>query len=105
MVDFMLRFVEQALHYHFNSSLSAVGNKILDPFAGTGSFLARLCSDDLNLIPTKNLLQKFSTDIFALELQPLAFYGCQINLQYTLQNRLDNIEFQQINHHILLADT
>ena len=105
MVDFMLKSVEEVLRYHFNSSFNARGNYVLDPFAGTGSFITRLCSKDLNLIQKDNLSYKFSNELYAVELQPLAYYGCKLNVEQTINQRLGFSHNRLTNNHILLGDT
>ena len=42
IVDFIIRSVSDLLHEHFGASLGDEGVHILDPFTGTGTFVARL---------------------------------------------------------------
>ena len=106
VVDFMLKSVQSILKHHFNSGFNSRGNLILDPFAGTGSFLTRLCDKSLDLIDTSNLHYKFTKELYAIEIQPLAYYGCRLNLEQTVMHRLqkDNLPTDLKINNILLGD-
>ncbi len=89
VVDFILKSVDEALKKHFGRRLSDKNVHILDPFAGTGSFLVRLIHS--GLIDTKDLKRKYGANGAALELHAneillLAYYIATINVEraYTL---------------------
>ena len=47
IVDFIIRSVNEALQEEFGQTLGSEGVHILDPFAGTGTFITRLLQSDL----------------------------------------------------------
>ena len=64
IVDFMLRSADAVCRKHFGHGLTDEGVHVLDPFAGTGTFLYRLLTgqrtDGGPLIEDDDLLRKFS---------------------------------------------
>lgn len=84
VVDFILNSVDQALQKHFGRRLSEKNVHILDPFAGTGSFLVRLIHS--GLISSKDLKRKYGANGAPLELHAneillLAYYIATINVE------------------------
>ena len=91
IVDFMLKGVNYLLKTEFNNaSFNSKNVKVLEPFAGTGSFINRLLSEDLNLIEKKNLEYKYKHDIYANEIMLLPYYIASINISETFNNRQNN---------------
>ena len=80
-VDFIIYSVEEILQKEFNSSLKDKGVHIIDPFTGTGSFIARLLQS--NIIPTNKLAEKYQYEIHANEMLLLAYYIATINIEAT----------------------
>lgn len=79
VVDYILRSADVALQRHFGKRLSDRGVSILEPFAGTGTFITRLLQ--LGLIRPEDLRYKFSQEIFANELVMLSYYIAAINIE------------------------
>jgi len=79
VVDFILKSTEAALHKHFGESLASSGVQILDPFAGTGTFLVRLIQS--GLIDPEHLQHKFDHELHANEIVLLAYYIATINIE------------------------
>lgn len=79
IVDFILRSADAALRRHFGESLASPGVQILDPFAGTGTFLVRLIQS--GLIDPEHLRQKFDGEFHANEIVLLAYYIATINIE------------------------
>lgn len=79
IVDFILKSANWALGEHFGKSLSDRGVSILEPFAGTGTFVARLLQ--LGLIRPEDMEHKYLNEIFANELVLLSYYMASINIE------------------------
>ena len=66
IVDFMLRSADAACRKHFGYGLTAENVHVLDPFAGTGTFLHRLLTatrpDGTPLIEDEDLQRKYAGD-------------------------------------------
>lgn len=80
VVDFIIHSVDVLLKKHFNLSLNDRCVKILDPFAGTGTFLTRLLESGF---VTTNLYEKYRYDLLANELILLAYYIATVNIETT----------------------
>lgn len=105
VVDFMLKGVNYLLQTEFNnSSFNTENVKILEPFAGTGSFISRLLSEDLNLIAKDNLEYKYKNDIYANEIMLLPYYIASINVSETFNNRQNNNSYLPYDN-IIWTDT
>ena len=79
IVDFILQSVDEAMKDHFGETLGSRGVHIIDPFTGTGTFIARLLQ--LGLIAPKEMKHKFSKEIHANEIVLLAYYVAAINIE------------------------
>ncbi|MFZ1539728.1 MAG: type ISP restriction/modification enzyme [Chromatiaceae bacterium] len=79
VVDFILKSADAALRQHFGESLASSGVQILDPFAGTGTFLVRLIQS--GLIDPEALRHKFAHELHANEIILLAYYIATINIE------------------------
>lgn len=79
VVDFILKSADAALRKHFGESLASPGVQILDPFAGTGTFLVRLIQS--GLIDPAQLRHKFEHELHANEIVLLAYYIATINIE------------------------
>lgn len=80
VVDFIINSVDILLRRHFGVSLNDRPVKVLDPFAGTGTFLTRLLESGLI---DGNLYEKYKNDLFADELVLLAYYIATVNIETT----------------------
>jgi predicted helicase len=81
VVDFIIRAVEHALREHFDTTLSADGIHVIDPFTGTGTFIVRLLQS--GFIKPQDLLRKYTSELHANEILLLAYYIAAINIEAT----------------------
>ena len=79
VVDFIIHSADDAMRTAFGQSLGDPGVAIIEPFAGTGTFVARLLQ--LGVIPPDALEHKYKNDIFANELVLLSYYIASINIE------------------------
>lgn len=79
IVDFINQSVADVLKNEFHTSIDAEGIHVLDPFTGTGTFIARLMQS--GLIAKDKLPAKFKNDLHANEIMPLAYYVASMNLE------------------------
>jgi len=80
IVDFINRAVNDLLHEHFDgASLSDEGVHVIDPFTGTGTFIARMIQS--GLIAPDALPRKYASELHANELMLLAYYIAAINIE------------------------
>jgi predicted helicase len=78
LVDFLISSVEEILKGEFQTSLNNPDTTILEPFAGTATFVARL----LQFLELESLKRKYSNgEIWANELLLLAYYIGLANVQ------------------------
>lgn len=79
VVDFIIRSANDAMRTAFGQSLGDPGVAIIEPFAGTGTFVARLLQ--LGVIPPEALEHKYKHEIFANEFVLLSYYIASINIE------------------------
>lgn len=79
VVDFIIRSADDAMRTAFGQSLGDPGVAIIEPFAGTGTFVARLLQ--LGVIPPEALVRKYKNEIFANEFVLLSYYIASINIE------------------------
>lgn len=79
VVDYILRSADAAYFQHFGKHLSDEGVKILEPFAGTGTFLTRLMQT--GLIRPEDLSRKYTQELFANEIVLLSYYIAAVNIE------------------------
>ncbi|OUL05403.1 DEAD/DEAH box helicase [Bacillus spizizenii] len=84
VVDFIIHSIDDVLKKHFGKSLASQGVHVLDPFTGTGTFVARLLQS--NLIPKEDLLRKYTQEIHANEIVLLSYYIAAINIEETFHS-------------------
>ncbi len=101
VVDFILHSVNDILKTEFNQTLSSRNVHILEPFAGTGTFITRLIQS--GLIHDKDLPYKYKNEIFANEIVLLAYYIAAINIEDTFHSRVGG-EYEPFRN-ICLTDT
>ena len=94
IIDYILRETDRVLRREFGKSLADDGVHILDPFAGTGSFMAHLIESDL--IPTEKLGHKYRFEMHSNEILLLAYYIMTINIEYAYHERMggDYVPFE-----------
>ena len=79
VVDFIIHSADDAMRTAFGQSLGDPGVAIIEPFAGTGTFVARLLQ--LGVIPPEALERKYKNEIFANEFVLLSYYIASINIE------------------------
>ena len=86
IVDFIIRSVSDLLQQHFGASLGDEGVHILDPFTGTGTFVARLLQS--GLIGPDDLSRKYREELHANEILLLAYYIAAVNIENAYREAL-----------------
>lgn len=86
IVDFIIKSVDVVLNRHFNQKLSDENVHILDPFTGTGTFVARLLQYlrtkmDNGEISYDDVLRKYMHELHANEIVLLSYYIAAINIE------------------------
>ncbi len=79
VVDFIVNSVQTVLKKEFDTNLSQKNVHIMDPFTGTGTFIARLLQS--GHFDKKDILQKFRNEIHANEIILLAYYIAAVNIE------------------------
>lgn len=79
VVDFILKSTDEVLRKEFGAGMTEEGVHVLDPFTGTGTFMARLIQ--LGLIRPEDLPRKFSSELHANEIVLLAYYIAAVNIE------------------------
>ena len=86
IVDFIIRSVGELLKEHFGASLGDEGVHILDPFTGTGTFVARLLRS--GLIDAADQPRKYREELHANEILLLAYYIAAVNIENAYREAL-----------------
>ena len=79
VVDFIICSADYIMRKELGRGLTDEGVHILDPFTGTGTFIARLLQSDL--IAETDLPRKFAEELHANEIVLLAYYIAAINIE------------------------
>ena len=79
IVDFIIHSVNEVLQEEFGQTLGSEGVHIIDPFAGTGTFITRLLQS--GLIAPEEIKRKYREEIHANEIVLLAYYIAAINIE------------------------
>ncbi|MCR5259243.1 MAG: N-6 DNA methylase, partial [Desulfovibrio sp.] len=79
VVDFILRSAEAVMQKEFGRSISDEDVHVLDPFVGTGTFIARLLQS--GIVKDGDLLRKYRSEIHANEIVLLAYYVADVNIE------------------------
>lgn len=91
LVDFVIKFVDKLYRLECGRGLTDKDVHILDPFAGTGSFLTHLleCTDDKgnDIIRDDDLNFKYAKELHANELVLLAYYIAALKIEETKHQR------------------
>ncbi len=86
IIDYILYETDRVLRSEFGRGLADEGVHILDPFAGTGSFIAHLIESDL--IPDDKLGYKYRNELHSNEILLLAYYIMTINIEQAFYSRM-----------------
>ncbi|MDR1314399.1 MAG: DEAD/DEAH box helicase family protein [Deltaproteobacteria bacterium] len=103
-VDFINRSVAKVLENEFGRSITDPHVHILDPFAGTGTFLVRMIQSGL-LGSGKTLEYKYHNDLHANEIILLSYYIANINIENAYHEAQKNFTDYQPFEGICLTDT
>ena len=101
-VDFIIRSVEDILNEEFGVSVSESGVDVLDPFVGTGTFIARLLAS--SIIKPASLVRKYTQELHANEINLLAYYIASVNIEMTFQEIARPTEYSPFEG-IVFADS
>ncbi len=102
IVDFIINSVSDVMQTEFSIGLGDEGVNILDPFSGTGTFIARLMES--SIISKENLERKFREELFANEITLMAYYIAAVNIENTYAMVTGADEYVPFGN-ILLTDT
>ena len=80
VVDFIIHSTQHLCKKHFDVEFNDRSVKVLEPFAGTGTFITRLLESGLI---TSNIYEKYKHDLYANELILLAYYIATVNIETT----------------------
>ena len=103
VVDFILHSADEILQDEFGRRLNDEGVHVLDPFTGTGTFLARLLQSDL--IQPDDLERKYRQELHANELVLLAYYIAAVNIEEVFRGRHGEDSGYEPFNGIVLTDT
>ena len=105
VVDFINHSVNDILKQEFCVSLGSSGVHIMDPFTGTGTFIARMMQSP-ELIASSELEHKYRHELHAQEILPIAYYVAAINIESVYHNRMGkDAEHYERNRVVILTDT
>ena len=93
IVRFMIESADYLLHKHFDKYLEDPDVEILDPAAGTGTFVCDL----IDYIRNEKLEYKYRNEIHANEVAILPYYISNLNIEYTYTQKMGKYaEFQNL---------
>ncbi|MDD9821360.1 MAG: N-6 DNA methylase [Gammaproteobacteria bacterium] len=84
IVNFMIRAADELVRRHFGRRIFDKGVHILDPAAGTGTYI----TDLIDFIPEANLQYKYQNEIHANEVGILPYYIANLNIEYTYKQKM-----------------
>ena len=102
VVDFILHSADHVMRGEFGRGLTDKDVHIMDPFTGTGIFLARLLQS--GLIHDDDLERKFREEMHANEIVLLAYYIAAVNIEEAFHARRGAAEYESFPG-IVLCDT
>ena len=89
IVDFILRSVDWSLKEELGiaDGIASENVEVLDPFAGTGTFLVRLIQNP-DLLPDDKLEHKFRHNLHSNEIMALPYWATEVNMEQAYQTRM-----------------
>ncbi len=99
IVDFILKSSDEILKKEFGEGLTDKNVHILDPFSGTGTFLARLIQSDL--IKKEDLRYKYKEELHSNELVLLAYYITAINIENSYHFKISQNTYESFKGAVL----
>ena len=105
VVDFINHSVNDILKKEFGLGLGSHGVHIMEPFAGTGTFINRMMMNP-ELISRQELEFKYRNELHAQEILPLAYYVASINVEAVYHELMekDSTHYER-NRVLILTDT
>ncbi|MCL1908977.1 MAG: hypothetical protein FWG12_06375 [Holophagaceae bacterium] len=103
VVDFVVNSVNDVLNAEFRHRITDEGVNVLDPFAGTGIYIARLIQS--GLIDKKDLPRKYKNEIFANDVALLAYYIACSNIECAYRGAMGLEEKYEPFEGIAFTDT
>ncbi len=103
IVDFINHSIAAVLEMEFGRKLSDENVHILDPFTGTGTFIARLIKS--GLIERDALVRKYGNELHANEITLLAYYIASINIENVFHDVMGECAAYHPFNGICLTDT
>lgn len=88
LVDFIINSTQDILKKNMHKTLGDENVQILEPFAGTGTFLTRLIDSGML---DRSLQKKYLDGMFANEVKLLAYYIASVNIETTYKNRMNEL--------------
>ncbi len=85
IVRFMLHAADDLTFKHFGKTLGDTGVEILDPAAGTGTYVTEL----IEYLPAAQLAQKYRDEIHCNEVAILPYYIANLNIEYTYKQKMN----------------
>jgi predicted helicase len=93
IVRFMVESADYLTHRHFGKLLADKNVEILDPAAGTGTFVTEL----IEYIPKDKLEYKYKSEIHCNEVAILPYYIANLNIEFNYKQKMDQYdEFRNI---------
>ena len=83
VVEFMIKSADHLVKKHFSRRLYDRNVQILDPAAGTGTFI----TDLIEFMPEKHVPYKYENEIHANEVGILPYYIANLNIEYTYKQK------------------
>lgn len=109
LVDFMVKSVDAVCRKEFGRGITAPEVHVLDPFAGTGTFLNRLLTlkdaSGQYLIRDEDLARKYRQELHANEIVLLAYYIAALSIEEAAQARGAFADGYTPFEGVVLADT
>lgn len=94
IVEFMIKSADYLTYKHFGKLLSDSNVEILDPAAGTGTFISEM----IERIPTAELEHKYKEEIYCNEVAILPYYIANLNIEFTYKQKVGRYEpFENIS--------
>lgn len=83
IVTFMIKAADELVHRHFGRRLYDKNVQILDPAAGTGTFI----TDLIEFFPKAHISHKYGHEMHANEVGILPYYIANLNIEYTYKQK------------------
>lgn len=88
IVRFMIESADYLVHKHFNRGLADKNVEILDPAAGTGTYITEL----IECIGKDKLPYKYANEIHCNEVAILPYYIANLNIEFTYKQKMEQYE-------------